>query len=337
MGRDNKYYSKSLHEQAYDRLVAMQSFGESKRKEKKEGSITDKIYSFNTYKTYMKHTNYFIKYVNEHYPEITTLDKCRPIISEWLKFRESQNLSAWTIQTEAKALGKLFSITPEDEDYYHPPQRHRVDVKRSRGPAKRDIHFSEVNNYDLVSFCKCTGLRREEVMHVKAGDLTTKQDLLNEIDYLKSQPMTVSIANRLNVLEDTNHFDAKYYIHVKSGKGGRERYAPIVGEDADKVVERIKSIPASKKIFEYVSKNADIHSYRAEYATKMYKDNAREISEIPYDKVNKGTGNKYQSGVYTCRKDESKKKLDKDAMVKCSKALGHNRPEIVAGSYIRGL
>ena len=69
----------------------------------------------------------------------------------------------------------------------------------------------------------------------------------------------------------------------------------------------------------------------------MYKDNARPIDKIPYDKVNKGTGHEYQSEVYTCRKDERKKKLDKGAMVKCSKALGHNRPEIVAGSYIRGL
>ena len=32
MGRNNKQYSKTLHEQAYDRLVSMQAFGESKRK-----------------------------------------------------------------------------------------------------------------------------------------------------------------------------------------------------------------------------------------------------------------------------------------------------------------
>ena len=337
MGRNNKQYSKTLHQQAYDRLVSMQAFGESKRKAKLEGSIKNKIFSFNTYQTYSKHIGYFIDYLKEHHPEIATLDKARAFVPEWLKYQESRGLSAWTIQTEAKALGKLFGITPEDDDYYEPPQRHRVDVKRSRGPAKRDIHFSEANNYDFVSFCKCTGLRRSEVKAACARDLTTKQEILNEIDVLKSRPMTVVTANRLNILQDTNHFTAEYYIHVVSGKGGRERYAPIVGEEAQKVISRIKSIPKDKKIFEYIPSGADIHGYRAEYATKMYKDNARDIKDIPYDKVNKGTGYEYQSEVYTCRKDEQKKKLDKGAMVKCSKALGHNRPEIVAGSYIRGL
>ena len=77
--------------------------------------------------------------------------------------------------------------------------------------------------------------------------------------------------------------------------------------------------------------------YRAEYATAIYKSHARPIAEIPYDRVNKGTGRRYQSQVYTCRKDESGRKLDKAAMLVCSKALGHNRLEVVANNYIRDL
>ena len=53
--------------------------------------------------------------------------------------------------------------------------------------------------------------------------------------------------------------------------------------------------------------------------------------------VNKGTGKRYQSEVYSCRKDEAGKKLDKAAMLVCSKALGHNRISVVADNYIRGL
>ena len=64
---------------------------------------------------------------------------------------------------------------------------------------------------------------------------------------------------------------------------------------------------------------------------------AREIKDIPYDRVNRGTGKRYQSQVYTCRKDEAGKKLDKAAMLICSKALGHNRISVVADNYIRGL
>lgn len=39
----------------------------------------------------------------------------------------------------------------------------------------------------------------------------------------------------------------------------------------------------------------------------------------------------------TCRKDESGRKLDKAAMLVCSKALGHNRIDVVANNYIRDL
>lgn len=67
------------------------------------------------------------------------------------------------------------------------------------------------------------------------------------------------------------------------------------------------------------------------------KAHAREIKDIPYDRVNRGTGKRYQSQVYTCRKDEAGKKLDKAAMLICSKALGHNRISVVADNYIRGL
>lgn len=90
-------------------------------------------------------------------------------------------------------------------------------------------------------------------------------------------------------------------------------------------------------MWEHIHGAADIHGYRAEYATAVYKAHARDIKDIPYDKINKGTGRKYQSDVYTCRKDEVKRKLDRAAMTMCSKALGHNRAEVFATNYLRGL
>ena len=85
------------------------------------------------------------------------------------------------------------------------------------------------------------------------------------------------------------------------------------------------------------SKDLHQQAYRAEYATVIYKAHARAIEDIPCDKVNRGTGKRYQSVVYTCRKDEAGKKLDKAAMLVCSKAPGHNRISVVADNYIRGL
>lgn len=224
MGRRNKAYFKDLHQQAYDRLTGMQAFGESKKEAVANGTAKDKIFSFNTYKDYWKHTKYFIKYIKDNHPECTTLKSAKKYTNEWLQARVDQGLSAWTVQLEAKALGKLYGISPDDENYFKPPKRNREEIKRSRGDRVRDKHFSKTNNDELIKFC-----------------------------------------------------------------------------------------------------------------TAIYKARARAIEDIPYDRVNRGTGRRYQSEVYTCRKDEAGKKLDKAAMLICSKALGHNRISVVADNYIRGL
>lgn len=340
MGRRNKEYSKTLHQQAYDRLTGMQAFGESKREAKDKGTDKEKIFSFNTYKAYWKHTKYFIQYIKENHPDCTTLKSAKKYVNEWLQVRAEQGLSAWTVQLEAKAMGKLYGISPDDENYFKPPKRNRADITRSRGDAVRDRHFSTTNNDELIKFCKGTGLRRGELSELRGGELRTKAQIEQEIKQIEATPgkdRTDEETRRLGVLKDTRLFDSEYYVFVRNGKGGRERLSPIVGKNVEQIVKRIKSTPEGEKVWQHVHKCADIHSYRAQYATDIYRAHARPIEQIPYDKVNKGTGKRYQSEVYSCRKDEAGKKLDKAAMLVCSKALGHNRISVVADNYIRGL
>ena len=137
MGRRNKAYFKDLHQQAYDRLTGMQAFGESKKEAVANGTEKDKIFAFNTYKSYWKHTKYFIKYIKDNHPECTTLKSAKKYTNEWLQARVDQGLSAWTVQLEAKALGKLYGISPDDENYFKPPKRKREEIKRSRGDRVR--------------------------------------------------------------------------------------------------------------------------------------------------------------------------------------------------------
>lgn len=340
MGRRNKAYSKDLHQQAYDRLTGMQAFGESKKEAVANGIENEKIFSFNTYKSYWKHTKYFIKYIKENHPECTTLKSAKKYVNEWLQARVAQGLSAWTVQLEAKAMGKLYGISPDDENYFKPPKRNREDIKRSRGDRVRDKHFSKTNNDELIKFCKGTGLRRAELGELRGKDLATREQIEAEIAQLESRPaaeLTPADTKRLEMLQDTRLFEGDYFTHVRNGKGGRERMSPIIGPNTEQIVERIKSTPAEERVWQHIHQSADIHGYRAEYATIIYKAKARAIEEIPYDRVNRGTGRKYQSEVYTCRKDEAGRKLDKAAMLVCSKALGHNRIEVVANNYIRGL
>lgn len=338
MGRRNKSYSKDLHQQAYDRLTGMQAFGESKKEAVANGTDREKIFSFNTYKNYWKHTKYFIKYIQEVHPECTTLKSARKYVNEWLQVRVDQGLSAWTVQLEAKALGKLYGITPEDKDYFEPPKRNREDIKRSRGDRVRDLHFSKTNNDELIKFCRGTGLRRSELGELRGKDLVSRDQIEAEISRLEGiQEPTPGDTKRLQMLQDARLFQGDYFTHVRNGKGGRERVSPIIGPNSAQIIERIRNTPAEEKVWQHIHQSADIHGYRAEYATAMYKAHARAIQDIPYDKVNRGTGKRYQSEVYTCRKDEAGRKLDKAAMLICSKALGHNRIEVVANNYIRGL
>ena len=340
MGRRNKSYSKDLHQQAYERLNGMQAFGESRRAAKVEGTDRDKIFSFNTYKSYWKHTKYFIKYIKEHHPECTTLKKARKYVGEWLQDSVDRGLSAWTIGVQRSAMGKLYGIAPDDEDFFKAPKKQRENIKRSRGVRVRDKHFSKTNNDGLIKFCQGTGLRRKELQELRGKDLMTRAQIETEISELKKLPpaeLTPDTERRLGMLQDALMFREDYFTHVRNGKGGRERISPIIGPNMEQIVERIRNTPAEEKVWQHVHQSADIHGYRAEYATAIYKSHARPIAEIPYDRVNKGTGHRYQSQVYTCRKDESGRKLDKAAMLVCSKALGHNRLEVVANNYIRDL
>lgn len=340
MGRKNKAYVKDLHQQAYARLTEMQAFGTSKKESVANGNAKDKIFSYKTYEAYWKHTKYFIKYIQANHPECTTLKAAKQYMNEWLQMRTDEGKSAWTIHLEAKALGKLFGIDPTDEQYFQPPKRERQKITRSRVDRVRDKHFSKSNNDELIKFCKGTGLRRSELLDLRGKDLISRAEIEDEISRLEKQQNETHDPNRerwLDMMRDTRMFKSEYFTHVRCGKGGRVRMSPIIGENAEQIIERMRNTEPEEKVWQHVSENADIHGYRAEYATAIYKAHARAIEDIPYDRVNKGTGRKFQGDVYVCRKDEAGRKLDKAAMLICSKALGHNRISVVADNYIRGL
>ena len=340
MGRKNKAYVKDLHQQAYDRLTEMQAFGTSKKESVANGNAKDKIFSYKTYEAYWKHTKYFIKYIQANHPECTTLKAAKQYMNEWLQMRTDEGKSSWTIHLEAKALGKLFGIDPTDEKYFQPPKRERQKITRSRVDRVRDKHFSKSNNDELIKFCKGTGLRRSELLDLRGKDLISRAEIEDEISRLEKQQNETHDPNRerwLDMLRDTRMFKSEYFTHVRCGKGGRVRMSPIIGANAEQIIERMRNTAPEEKVWQHVSENADIHGYRAEYATAIYKAHARAIEDIPYDRVNKGTGRKFQGDVYVCRKDEAGRKLDKAAMLICSKALGHNRISVVADNYIRGL
>lgn len=341
MGRRNKKYRKTLHQQAYEILTAMLSFGESKKAAIKEGTEKGKIFSHNTYLTYWKHVKYFIRWVQANYPDCTTISAARRHVNEWLQSRTDEGLSAWTIQTEAAALNKLYGIDKGDPDRFVPPKRNRADIKRSRTETVRSRHFSSTNNAELIAFCEGTGCRRGVLEKLVGSDLWTKEKMETTAAVLtaKGTERTDEESRLLATLQDALEVfpDHGYFIHHRKDKGGRYRFSPIIGPNRDKIIARMQATGEYEHVWQHVSGNAPIHTYRSVYATALYKMYARPIEDIPYDRVNKGTGRRFQGDLYVCRKDEAGRKLDRAAMEKCSKALGHNRQCVVADNYLRGL
>ena len=263
--------------------------GESRHEAKISGEDREGIYSWSTYKTYLKHASYFAKYCKAEHG-CKTIEECRKYADEWLMTR--RELSAWTQKMEVAALCKLYGDT--SESYIKTPDRHRADIVRSRGDAVRDKHFSEEKNKDLVQFCKATGLRRSELSKLTGDRLVYR--------------------------------DGEPYLSVTKGtKGGKPRLAPIIAESGLKseIVAKMRACGESK-VFDHVPVMADIHSYRADYATALYKQNEREFDEV-----------KRSGDLYWCRRDKAGIWLDREAMRITSEALGHNRVDIIAGHYLR--
>lgn len=296
MSRKNKL---SLVGQIKARFDSRLAIGRSKHIDKLYGATQNKIYSWETYRSYMKHANYFAKWCKENYG-CKTLEQCRPYVDEWLTKRGE--LAASTQKLEASALAKLYGCS--STAFVKTKSRLRADIVRSRKDCVRDKHFSETRNKNLVDFCRSTGLRRAEVTAL-TGD---------KLIYKNNNP----------------------YVRINSAsKGGRYREVPVIGNVS--LVETLMKKAGSGKVFEKVSKNADIHSYRSDYATALYKQYARPINEIPYDRLNRGTGRWYQSEVYVCRGDRAGIKYDKQAMLIVSNALGHNRLSVIAGHYLQDI
>ena len=347
MGRKNHKYKKSLHQQAYDRLTSMQAFGSSKKKAKEDGTMRDKIFSYATYETYKKHCNYYLHWLRE----VTTLKAAKKYAGEWLAQRANQigkngrSLSAWTIHTEAAAIAKLFGIDKADLNRFIPPKRERTRIERSRITTQKDRHFSVTNNAELISFCRGTGCRRNVLERLEGRDWWTRdrmQKQLNELTELakarklsdKEKTLVENLRTALHTFPGEEDF-----LHHRRDKGGKDRFAPIIGPQKEKneIIRRLKETPEEEKVWTHVSSAADVHGYRSDYASRMYRKYARDIRDIPFDRTNRGNGRRYQSEVYHCRKDERGRKLDRKAMLTCSIALGHNRVSVVAEHYLRGI
>lgn len=297
------------HNVRHQGLAVLESFflagkGHQKHLDKQTSQKTSgKIYVDTTLITYKRAWNDYCDSMiragyktNGHTPR--TLDEAASYMSEYIDELKSRpgskpgsTMSAWSIRTYFSGSAKVLGLSARDYDL---PARHVADITRSRGDTVREKHFSEEKNADLVNFCRCTGLRnRKELQQIHGTDLI-------------EQP------------------DGSYAIHV-TGKGGRVRDLPIFGlpDEIERVVARMRTA-GNALVWPHVSSAADIHSYRADYAARMYNAIARDPRKIP------------AKDRYCCRGAKRGTWYDRRALKQVSLALGHTRINVVAEHYLWG-
>ena len=339
---------RKLNWELYVKLNQFKEKGDGSRHEAKlDGSDKEAIFAWETFHTYGKHLVYFYKWCLENPGENgvpISIGECKSYAPEWIKSMIDRGLSVSTVTMCASALVKLYQCSREELGIDGLiPEQHRSDIKRSRGAAVRDRNFNEnlPDNNDLVTFCRCTGLRRGEVSQIRGTDLT--------------------------------EIDGVYCLKVtRNTKGGRVRISEIVGSEDEirRVVELCKAA-GGNKIFPHPNTNADIHSYRAEYAMRVYKKYARKKNEYKNERlivkdnrvitsyISKNgkadidkfsylyTGRLTKKGVsemihgyrdvptaFYCRRDKQGVTYDRQALYIASQNLGHNRETVIVEHYL---
>lgn len=297
-----KSHQKSIIKLAIERFDGLMAIGDSRfeakqaareeaksRGEKIWAFSTGRIHAHKTRVTYQEHTLRFIKWARagEGIKTLADLDaRADELASDWLQREIAAGKSAYTLKTERSALRMFFGDRALAGDVTL-PERKITDIKRSRGPAARDKHFQPANWQPLIQFEQSVGLRRDELGRI--------------------------------CVEDVQEYRGQLMAHVRNGKGGRPRYAPVLPGHEAAVLAVVQGRDPEERIFDRLPSAADIHSYRRDYAQALYFYHAPGWPTLPPAKQRRLKPSDY----------------NREAAMKVSEALGHSRLDVVLRDYLR--
>lgn len=309
---------KTLNNQVQHALTQKARIGESRHKAKEElrqeyadkgekmafGVAVDGIHSIKTYDVYKGHCERFTAWCieNKGVNKYAKLESIKQYAPEYLKEREAQGLSLYTLKAERAALGKLYG---EQIPCKFEKSRTYKDVTRSRGAAKRDAHFSEEKNAPLVALCRGTGGRREDI-----------SKLTKECFFIK---------------------DGNMFVRFEQSKGGRDRIAPVLKNYQEQIKELLDKTENNKLLFDVIHNGCDVHGYRREYAQELYKTVCNdEKLKAEYSKQYATRNEQNIKGDYYISHDKERPfKGLRDNIYIVSEALGHNRLDVSVNHYLK--
>jgi integrase len=291
-----KAHRKSIVREVIERLDGKMAIGESRRNAKialreengRTWSVsTGRIHSHKTRATYQEQTIRFAKWVRaeHHIISLAQLDpRADELATAYLEQQLAEKKSPYTLQTERSAL-RLFFNNRTLASTVKIPRRERSKITRSRGPKQHDRHFQPEHWPELVKFAEACGLRRHELRKLCCRDI--------------------------------GYHKGRLTVHVASGKGGLERYAPVLGGRETDVLAMSEGRDPDALVFARIPKHFDVHDLRRQYAQSLYLQYAAGRTLPP-------------SQGRLKRKD-----YDRAAAECVSEALGHRRVDVVLRHYMR--
>lgn len=286
-------------------LKSQTKFGESKHKAKinaKEECCKQSkpyrpihgIYSTSTLQNYNGVCNRFVQWIMEnHRNEVKNYPDCKRFAAEWLAEKETEGLSAWSLNLYGSALASSFGGISKNELGYSFPMRERKNIVRNRNDDLTGEYATE-RQRNAYTMLKATGCRRREILRLR------KEDFRRQI----------KDGRETGCLEV-----------YKRGKGGIERWClvnPLYTEFVKGFLGTAKtySVAGEERLFQKndIPKNG-IHSTRAVYACDLYKH---------FEQLGCASGE-----IYHCRKELAGYKYDKGILDEVSYNLQHSRDSVV--------
>lgn len=135
--------------------AAQLAIGSRKRNDRLNGCQVSRIYSWETYRVYLRHSFDFVRWVKDQYG-VRSLEEAKRYAAEYIQVLTAAGYAPSTLKLIAAAVAKTYRCSVDDLGIKTAPRR-RADITRSRGRKVSDIHFSEDRNRDLVEFAEDLG------------------------------------------------------------------------------------------------------------------------------------------------------------------------------------
>lgn len=287
-----------------------------------ERMSSDLLHSDDTINSYANCLTYYARWMDENHTDCNRLQiahKChydREFIQHLI---ETNAYSPATIKLYTAALAFVHGCTMNQIHDNRPTVR-AEDTTRSRSYTEEKydnqlryrFKYGPMAVAHIMQICRVTGLRRDEAEQIRPSNFGFDGKVYH--CHLSGNP------NRMKYPDEKTVWT----------KGGRERTIDILPKYNTLLREILSSYQPDEKICSEIPDRIGVHGIRSMYACELYQAFARDISAIsPTDRTmenGKSRPTRYRdSQGYT---------WDRDALLRVSASLGHNRSEVVVRHYL---